>query len=122
MALTDEDVFGYVQSAIPSVWALEALRILHQQRNRAWRLADLVAELRSSAAAIEPAIVALQAAGLIAGEHGTYRFLPASDAISEFADRTLALYAVRPAWVIRAIMTAPTDKLRIFANAFRLKD
>jgi hypothetical protein len=122
MALTDEDVFGYVQSAIPSVWALEALRVLHQRRDRAWRAADLVSELRSSAAAIEPAIAALEAAGLIAAENDTYRFRPASETVSEFADRALALYAVRPAWVIRAIMTAPTDKLRIFANAFRLKD
>jgi len=122
MALTDEDVFGYVQSAIPSVWALEVLRVLHKQRDRAWRAGDLVAELRSSAAAIDPSIVALQAAGLIAVEDGTYRFRPASDAISDFADRTLELYAVRPAWVIRAIMTAPNDKLKIFANSFRLKD
>ncbi|MGE5537950.1 MAG: hypothetical protein ACM30I_04985 [Gemmatimonas sp.] len=120
--MTDEEVFTFVQSAIPSVWALELLQVMYRRRERTWRTSDLVAELRSSPSAIEHAAAALNTAGLIAVEGSTYRFHPASDAVAQLAARTLELYAVRPAWVIRAIMTAPNDKLRIFANSFRLKD
>jgi hypothetical protein len=120
-APSDDDVFAFVQSTIPSVWAIELLQTLHR-RERAWRAAELVSELRSSPSAIEYALQALGTAGLVAGENDTYRFAPASDAIAQLVTRTLELYAIRPLWIIGAIMTAPNDKLRIFANSFRLKD
>jgi hypothetical protein len=122
MALTDEDVFAYVQSAIPSVWALELLQTLYRHRDRSWRVADLIVELRSSESAVEPAIAALQVAGLIVAEGDAFRFHPVSDTVAQLVERTLELYAVRPAWIIRAVMSGPNEKLRIFANAFRLKD
>jgi hypothetical protein len=31
-------------------------------------------------------------------------------------------YAARPMAVVKAIMTAPNEKLRVFSDAFRLKD
>jgi hypothetical protein len=120
--VTDEEVFSYVQSAIPSVWALELLQVLYRHRERSWRIGDLVAELRSSQTATEPAIAALHAAGLIVVEGDACRYQPASDTIAQLAVRTLELYAVRPASVIGAVMSGPNDKLRMFANSFRLKD
>ncbi|HTI85215.1 MAG TPA: hypothetical protein VL966_01290 [Alphaproteobacteria bacterium] len=121
-APTDEDIFAYVQGAFPSVWALEVLRLLHRERARAWRATDLISELRGSEAAIGSAIAALEAAGLAVSEHDVVRFHAASDTVAELAQRTLEVYVVRPAWVIRAILTAPNAKLKIFANSFRLKD
>jgi hypothetical protein len=120
--VTDEEVFAYVQGAIPSVWALEVLQFMHRRRERSWRAAEIVKELRSSPSAVEHALSALHMAGLVAAEESVFRFQPASDTVAQLAARTLELYAVRPSWVIRAIMTAPNDKLRIFANSFRLKD
>jgi hypothetical protein len=38
------------------------------------------------------------------------------------AERIEAVYAAKPMAVAKAIMSAPNDKLRIFADAFKLKD
>jgi hypothetical protein len=42
--------------------------------------------------------------------------------LDSFVAEAQALYAAKPLAVINAIATAPNEKLRIFADAFRLKD
>ncbi len=123
IALTEDEVLTFVQKSIKSVWALEMLLLLRRERQRAWRTGDLVRELRSSDSAVGEAIASLRGAGFISAEASdTYRYEPASAQLDEIAARVEGIYAEKPLAVAKVIMSAPNEKLRIFADAFKLKD
>jgi hypothetical protein len=121
--VTDEQIFAFLRTHIRSVWALELLLFLARDRDRGWHASELVREMRSSAVAVTEALRNLQGAGLTALDgDNRYRFSPASPEIEALARGVEQAYAVRPTAVVKAIVTAPDDKLRIFADAFKLKD
>lgn len=120
--MTDEEVLAFVQASIPSVWALELLLLVRRDRARTWRASELVRELRSTATVVDHSLAALQSAGMVAGEDGLYRYQPASAAVDGLVAETARIYGIKPVAVIRAIVTAPNDKLRTFANSFKLKE
>jgi hypothetical protein len=79
--------------------------------------------MRSSAVAVDEALRNLQRVGLVAADtDNRYRYAPASAELDALASGIAQAYATRPTAVVKAIVTAPDDKLRIFADAFRLKD
>lgn len=120
--MSDEEVLAFVQASIPSVWALELLLLVRRDPNRDWRAAALVRELRSTDTVVQDSLMALQSAGLVVGQDGVYRFQPASSALETLVAETAKIYGIKPVSVIRAIVTAPNDKLRTFANSFKLKE
>lgn len=121
--MTEDDILVFVGKSIRSVWALEVLVCLKRDRSRTWRAADLERELRSSAVAIRDALASLQAAQLIdEPSSGSYRYEPRSpelDRIAELIERT---YATTPMTLIKALFADPNEKLRLFADAFKLKE
>ena len=121
--MTEDEILSFVQRSVRSVWALELLLLLRRERGQAWRLEDLVRELRSSDAAVDGALESLHSAGYVTTDPGElFRYAPASPHLDEMAERIEAVYAAKPMAVAKAIMSAPNDKLRIFADAFKLKD
>jgi DNA-binding IclR family transcriptional regulator len=121
--VTEDDVLAFVQKSVKSVWALELLLLLRREKQRSWRPDDLVRELRSSQAAVGGALDGLRSAGFVDADAGElYRYAPASPELDEMAGSIEAVYAAKPMAVAKAIMSAPNDKLRIFADAFKLKD
>jgi hypothetical protein len=50
---------------------------------------------------------------------GAWRFAPASPVLENIAAQLETAYAERPMAVISAILAAPNDRLRNFADAFR---
>ena len=123
LLVTEDEVLRFVQKSIKSVWALEMLLLLRRERDRVWRSGDLVRELRSSDSAVGEAAASLRGAGFASAESGdAVRYDPASPELDAMAARVQAIYAEKPLAVAKAIMSAPGDKLRIFADAFKLKD
>jgi hypothetical protein len=120
--VTDEDIFAFVRVSVRSVWALELLLLLRRDPARAWHPDDLVRELRGSPAIVQDELAALRGAGLVAAAEGRYRYEPASSVQDHLAAALQETYAARPMAVMKAIMTAPNEKLRIFSDAFKLKD
>lgn len=121
--MTEDEVLKFVQKSIKSVWALEMLLLLQRERQRAWSSGDLIRELRSSDSAVGEAIASLRGAGFASAEPGdAVKYDPASAELDEIAGRVQAIYAEKPLAVAKAIMSAPNDKLRVFADAFKLKD
>jgi hypothetical protein len=99
------------------------MRLLARDRDRAWHPNELVREMRSSAVAVGEALRDLQKAGLAASDaDNLYRYSPASPELEALARGVEQMYSARPTAVVKAIVTAPDDKLRIFADAFKLKD
>jgi hypothetical protein len=121
--VTDDEILAFVQRSISSVWALELLLLLRREPRRSWAHGELVRELRSSDAIVTEAAASLRTAGFVAAEPGgIYRYAPASPELDHIAAQIEATHAERPLSLAKAIMSAPNDKLRIFADAFKLKD
>ena len=120
--MTEQEILSFVAASLRSVWALEVLLLLRREGTKAWRLDDIIRETRSSEMAVGDAILLLQKAGLVAQENGLYRYWPATPSLEVFAAEIQTLYAVKPTSVIKAILSAPNDKLRNFSDAFKLKE
>jgi len=102
------------------VWALELLLVLKREP-RAWPRSELVSTMRASELAVGKALDSLVAAGLASLEGDGARYLPVSDEVADYVDRTEKLYAVRPDAVRRAIVSASISGATAFADAFRLR-
>jgi hypothetical protein len=119
----EEEVFEFIRKHIGSVGTLELLIWMQRGRDRMWQTTDLVRELRSSPVAIAQGLSSLQAAELVAKTgDDSYSFAPASALQAQLAADIEKLYAVRPVALMKVIMTAPNEKLRIFSDAFKLKE
>jgi hypothetical protein len=116
-----EDVLRFIRTTIRSVWALELLLLLRRDPARAWNVEALIRELRGSAGIVAGAMTELEAAGLVAAADDAFRYRPASPELDALVAATAAAYAEYPVAVTHAIFTAPSDKIRLFADAFRIK-
>jgi hypothetical protein len=117
-----DDVLHFIQASIQSVWTLELLLLMRRALDRAWTAPALIAELRSSTLVVANGLAALLAAGLIIEEtEGCFVYRPARAELGEVVDRLAAAYADFPFAVTQAILSAPNDKIRTFADAFRIR-
>ena len=64
---SDEDVSSFIRSTFRSVWALELLCFLRQDRSRALSHQEMVAGLRGSDLVVSQSVDSLTAAGLAVG-------------------------------------------------------
>lgn len=116
------EILTFIRSHFRSVWALELLFFLRQNRDRALSRAEMVAELRGSDLVVVQSVESLAASGLVAaGADGSARYDPASPELDDLAQHTEALYAKRPDAVRRMIVEAGNPGLAAFADAFRLR-
>jgi hypothetical protein len=118
---TDDDATAFACAAIGSVSALELLILLRRERHNRYRVAELVRELRSSQIAVGQALDHLIKFGLVAGAPDSgYHYQQGSAQLDAICERVEAVYARKPVSLIRALLDAPDEKLRQFADAFRI--
>lgn len=122
--ISEETALAFAGSTIKSVWALELLFLLHQDGERSWSPDELIRELRSSSVVVSDALASLQRAKLVRQiEDGRYCYgANPAESSGQMVDELKKIYAVRPVAVVRAIATAPNDKLRLLSDAFRFKE
>jgi len=117
-----EEVSTFIQATFRSVWGLELLCFLRQNRSRALSHAEMVSELRGSDLVVTQGIATLAAAGLIVTEaDGSARYAPASEDLDGLVEQAEALYATSPDAVRRMIVAAASPGITAFADAFRLR-
>jgi hypothetical protein len=61
-----------------------------------------------------------RAALVIEDDHSRYRYQAASKQTDELVEELARLYALKPATVIRAIVTPSNKKLQILSDAFKI--
>lgn len=116
------DIESFIRATFRSVWTLELLRFLRQNRDRSLFHAEMVAGLRGSDLVVTQSLEALSAAGLILSEaDGSARYHPASKSLDALVERAIALYATSPDAVRRMIVAAANPGIAAFADAFRLR-
>jgi hypothetical protein len=119
---SDDDVSSFIGATFRSVWALELLCFLRQDRGRSLSHDEMVAGLRGSDLVVSQSVHALTAAGLVFAESdGSARYHPASAELDGLVERAAALYARSPDAVRRTIVGAVNPAITAFADAFRLR-
>lgn len=114
----DADLAAFVREHMRSVWAVELLLLLRRDRERCWRPAELVAELRASTNLVTDNLTAFERSGLaVRDDDGCWRYAPAAAALNDLADRLEHAYRERPVAIINLI--ARPDPIQGLADAFK---
>ena len=120
--MTDDELLSFVSASIKSVWALELLVLLQRDPTRSWSTSNLIGELRGSEVVISAAMDSLiQARLAIRDAGGNCRYAATSDVLNRMMSDVARLYAEKPVMVIKAIVSSPDEKLRLFSDAFKFK-
>ena len=118
----DQEARNFIRDTFRSVWALELLCFLRQNRDRSLSHAEMVAGLRGSDLVVTQSLESLAAAGLVLVEaDGSARYGPASEELAGLVEQAEALYARSPDAVRRMIVAAANPGVTAFADAFRLR-
>jgi hypothetical protein len=118
-----EEVRRFITDHIDSVEQLEILLLLHQHPERSWTAESVARELRISALSADDRLKDMARSGLLAKVQGSeveYRYAP-SHQLGEVVAGLATAYAERRVTVINLIFSKPIDKIRTFADAFRLR-
>ena len=118
----DEAHLQFLRSTLRSVWALELMLFLRAHADRPWSPEALTLELRASVPLIVELLQHFQRSGLVIAEDANlWVWRPANVELSACADAIANAHARTPFQVINAILDTPNERLRTFADAFRLR-
>jgi hypothetical protein len=112
-----------IADSIDSVEQLEILLLLLQRPERTWSAESVARELRVSSLSAGDRLEDLSRDALLARVKGSdeYRYAPASAELNEAVKGLATAYTERRVTVINLIFSKPVDKIRTFADAFRLR-
>jgi hypothetical protein len=117
-----EELERFIRTAIRSVWALELLLLLAREPDRAWTEEEVDRAIRGNPRLVRTTLGGLVHGGLVRVDaEGRYGFAPASPALGDLVARLAEAYAATPLAVLQAILESPNDRLRSFADAFRVR-
>ena len=115
----------FITDHVESVMQLEVLLLLAGQPGQAWSAADLAQQLRIDPAWVDGQLRAMVAKGLVVLVDGPpgpqFRYAPRTPELARAVDELAHAYADRRVTVIGLIFSKPVDKLRSFADAFRIR-
>ena len=120
-----DDLRAFLQEYISSVDAAELLIVLARDPARRYRLGEVIDAMRPTVLS-EPAarryLIHFEAHGLVTSERGeTYQYSPATPALDAEVRALTKVYNERPVTLVRLIYAPKDEKIRSFADAFRLK-
>jgi hypothetical protein len=119
-----EDVRNLITDHIESVEQLEILLLLHQHRSRVWTADSVARELRIAPISAGERMDELARASILSRTQGSpveYRYAPGSPSLDAAVTGLARAYSERRVTVINFIFSKPVDKIRTFADAFRLR-
>lgn len=114
----------FIAEHIDSVMQLEVLLLLAAQPGKVWTSEELARDLRIDAAWVEGQLRAMGGRGVIRAAEGStpqFRYEPRTPEVAATVEELAQAYADRRVTVIGLIFSKPVDKLRSFADAFRLR-
>ena len=119
------EVVHFLRDHIHSVEQLEILLLLRKEAPRAMTAHDVARELRTNEASVATRTAELLASQLVSrvgeGPASAYRYEPGTPETARAADAVANAYAAMRYRVIEQILSRPMDKVRLFANAFRVR-
>lgn len=114
----------FITDHIESVMQLEVLLLVAAQPGRVWTSNELAQELRIDEAWVDGQLRAMATSGLVSMEEASpprFRYDPRTAELGQAVAELAQAYADRRVTVIGMIFSKPVDKLRTFADAFRIR-
>lgn len=114
----------FISTHIDSIEKLEVLLLMRARADREWNARDVSMELRITEASAAARLQDLTARRLLVAQEGpplSYRYRPPSSEDDQAVAELQETYNTRRVSVISFIFSKPLDKVRGFADAFRLK-
>lgn len=116
------DIKSFLIESIDSVAHLEVLLMLFSNPGKVWSADNVSKESRSNITAATLQLEGLARNGLLKStDSKSYIFEPTDPQIKDIVKRLFDLYHDSPVAVVTCIYEKPTDKLKGFADAFKLK-
>lgn len=119
-----EAVRRLIADHIDSVEQLEILLLLQQHPERSWTAESVARELRISPLSAGDRLKDMARSAILSrlqGSEAEYRYAPESPQMAEAVAGLATAYSERRVTVINLIFSKPVDKIRTFADAFRLR-
>ncbi len=119
-----EEVRRFIAEHIDSVEQLETLLLLYQHPERTWDAESVARELRIASVSAGERLEDMTHSGLMARKEGKpveYRYASESAMLDEAVRGLAKAYSERRVSVINLIFSKPVDKIRTFADAFRIR-
>jgi hypothetical protein len=117
-----ERILTFLRQSFRSAWDLELLLLLRHNRAASHTVERLIRDLRGSQIIVADSLRILATSGLIEEEPpGSYRYRPATPELECLVEELEKTYAMFPVGLTEAIRSLPNDKIRTFADAFRLR-
>ena len=120
-----EELRSFIQETIPSVDAAELLLLFALHPDQHSRVDAVIESMRPTAlseAAARGYLQHFQARGLIAqSENESFRYAPVTLELDAMVRALTRVYNERPVTLVRLIYSSKDEKIRSFADAFRLK-
>lgn len=116
------DIKELLTDYIDSVAQLEALMLFLRDPQHSWTPETLSKELRSSHTSAAKQMAQLANSGFIrTNEKNEYYFAPANEKLRTGAEKLNDVFKEKQVAVIAFLYERPTDKLKGFADAFKLR-
>lgn len=119
----DSEIQHFISFHIKSVAELETLLLLYRNPSKAWAAEEISRELRSNPSYAESLLQQLARTGLVEKRAGTQTYILKSDLDHEMnlISQIEARYKTRRFSMINLIYESPTEKIKTFADAFKLR-
>lgn len=116
------DIKNFLIECIDSVSHLEVLLMLYAEPKRSWNALAISREMRSNMTSASNHLEDLFKKGFLAQDSEKhFHYHPTSKELEEKVKLLSDIYHEKPVAVITAIFERPNDKLKGFADAFKLK-
>jgi hypothetical protein len=122
--LIPKEVRLFITENINSVFQLEVLLLLYNQKERGWSAEEVDDELGIGVEEAGRQLSDLHARGLLAvgkDQGSSYCYGPDTDELDQIVSGLARAYRERRINVISSIFSKEVDKVRLFAEAFRLR-
>jgi hypothetical protein len=120
-----EELRSFIREMIPTIDAAELLVMLALNSERAYSVQEAVEAMQPTAVTAPAArryLMHFHAQGLVAPRDGeAYQYSPGSPELDEAVRALARVYNARPVTLVRMIYAPKDEKIRSFADAFRIK-
>jgi hypothetical protein len=120
-----DELRSLIQETIPTLDAAELLLLLALDRDREYSVASIIEAMRPTAlteSAARHYLHQFESRGLVSiRDEERYQYTPASPELEAAVRALTRVYNERPVTLVRVIYGPKDDKIRSFAEAFRLK-
>jgi hypothetical protein len=119
-----EAVQSFIRECVPNVDAIELLLAMAEYPERTFGMRDFFTKIRgtgASDAVLRRYLASFERCGAITEHNGAYRFAPTSSDTEAIVRVLAKLYTERPVTLVRLIYTLREERIRAFADAFKLK-